>query len=150
MWPGHPSPLNGRWTVTGELDPVSQANIIRDRKSQQVGLYFDDSMPNLRSWLAKALAEPDPGRIFVAVPMGQNPTYPKPVIALKEWYPYNTGWGTYKPRMPRSAGFILQRAYPGYEHETFPGKPLTAPTRWQFLRLRIQARLHGARYVWAF
>lgn len=56
MYPGHPTQLSGKLVITGEIDGPSSSNIVMDtRLVNAVGVYIDDTTPNLAHWLGIAV-----------------------------------------------------------------------------------------------
>ena len=135
--------------MTLEIDAISQANIVT-KQGVKVGLYFDDSMPNLESWIAKAKANCQwaPYK-FVSVPMNHAGHHWPGMINLLEWYPYHAGWNP--GRMPGGyAGYILQRNYPGYILAQDPNAHIKAPTVLQYRKILIEALLKRPKFIFYY
>lgn len=156
MWPMHPTDHLGQLIITDEVDEASQGNVvIKAVSGARAGVYLDDSTPHLETWVHAAVAELKPlvtgarQLILVSIPMGRpHFRWPKPVINLLEWYPHNAGWDP--GPIPACDGYILQRDYPGYLHETEPKRRLEAPTVAEYERLLAAAIAKRPRYLFDF
>lgn len=85
------------------------------RGAAVVGVYLDDTTPNLRYWVQQAVAAFPHGIVLVAVAPGQAGVRYRPsppVINLYEAYPFGAGVrpSAFFP-LPRYPGYIMQWAY---------------------------------------
>jgi hypothetical protein len=149
MWPGHPSALDGAQIVTDLIDGASSGNVVTNAAGERIGVYLDDSTPDLGMWVTGALDEPGAGLIFVSVPMATpHKRWGPRVVSMLEWYPINAGFA--RGRMTTCQGYILQKAFKGYLSLTEPHADLKPPTTAQFQSLLKQARAHHPKYIWLF
>ena len=149
MWPGHPTDHYGSLVITTEIDQASQGNIVSRKSIAPVGVYLDDSTPDLEKWVKAAIDDPHRGLILVSVPMSQpHKRWPAPVINLLEWYPVNAGFDP--GPMPKCEGYILQRHYPGYLHESEPHADLKPPTGARYQQLVVEALHYEPLYIFEF
>lgn len=114
---------------------------------QDVGLYIDDTTPNIRTWIRCAVAQFPHGVVLVGVAPGQEGTRygPRPpVVNCLEVYPYGEGVpsGGFFP-LKRYACYISQWNWPGIEGRV----PPTARERERLLR-RVESL--DPRYVFTY
>lgn len=140
LWPGqtsrnaaspllpHLRDITGRLVIGCGFDGlVSAPTVCVDGRT--VGVYIDDTTPDIRSWVAKAVTRYR--LVIVARAPGQRGCpYPQPpVLCAHEWYPYQSGFAPWEwGPMPRARAYILQWLY------SFDGTPPTVLERQGLLR----------------
>lgn len=100
-----------------------------------VGVYIDDTTPNIAHWISVAVAKYPEGVVIVAVSPGMKGLRygPRPpVMNAYEAYIFGMGvpWRSWLP-IPRYEAYIVQRDYPG----TVATKPPGFAKRWMLRRL---------------
>lgn len=153
MYPGTITDRKGQLIVTMQTDQKTQGFIVVNRQGDQVGIYLDDSTPNLAKWVTEAYQTSWQYK-FVSVPMNKAAYHWPGMINLFEYYPYNSGW--IPSEVPKSlpkgkyAGYILQKQYPGYILAENPKAKAEPPTPAQFRKILALALLKFPNYIFYF
>lgn len=155
-WPKEFTDPTGRYIVGGQPDSSGTGFCVQDihRQGEQIGVYIDDTTPNLEGWLRKAVAAWPHGLVFVGIPDGEPHLrygrFGTNVINLQEWYPYGGPWSwrSWGPP-PRCEGYIIQWNLPGLDANgnVVKGPPPTARQRRRLLRW---VKMRGAKYVFYY
>lgn len=145
-YPGLPTSLSGAYVITSEVDEECQCNIVT-RLGKPFGVWFDDTTPNLDTWIEKARAKYVPlnQKILVAVPPGwRDHHYPAPIISVYEAYIYGMGCNPneFLP-LPKFEAYCVQYKWPGTENRH-------APTTEQYDRLLKLVQANHPRFIFLF
>lgn len=148
MYPGTITDRKGKLIVTTNTDELTQGFIVTDDNGVAVGIYIDDSTPNIEHWIELALQSNWKYK-FVSIPMARAPHKWKGMINLLEWYPYHPGWVMPK-RMPKYEGYILQYKFPGYAIIRWPKAKIKAPNFIQRKIILIKSLLKRPRFIFYY
>lgn len=141
-WPNHPTDRTGRLTIGPDTDEQVQGWYVR-RRGDVVGVYYDDTTPQLTRWLALARAKYE--LVFVAVSMSAPHKRWPGCVNLQEWYPIASGYpaSAWGPLPGDTEGYIVQDRYPGFKG-TYP------PSRLSRLALLARVLLKRPKYIFLF
>lgn len=154
-WPNQFTDPTGRYVIGAIRDSSGTGAAVQDMREggRQVGVYIDDQTPDLRGWLAEAVASWPRGLVMVGIPDGRPhlrySSYGPNVVNLQEWYPFGGPWSwrVWGPP-PKCEGYIIQWRLPGLDGEGNPtGRP---PTAWQRRRLMMWMHLRRPRYLFLY
>lgn len=150
MYPGAPTCIfpAGVTIHPDQVDETCQAWLVT-QNGTPIGVWLDDTTPNLEACVKAAVAKYAPlhQRVLVCVPpstphLRHTPT--PPVVNVQEWYPFGDGIPVSEwPPMPAADAYCLQARYPGAAGTRPPG---VAARR----RLLEQARAHHPEFVFLF
>ena len=146
MFPGLPTSLSGAYVIESTVDEECQANIVT-RLGRPFGCWLDDTTPDLRKWLALALAKYTPlgQKVLVCVPPGRpDHHYHAPAVSVYEAYIYGMGCppAEFLP-LPRFDAYCVQYRWPG-------AVGCHAPSYEQFERLLGLVRALHPRLIFLF
>ena len=142
-YPDLPTCIKGGVKIGPGFDGECSAPTIT-RLGHNVGVYLDDTTPNLEHWIEVARAKYPTGLIVVGISMSTPHLRHPGVVNAQEWYPVHSGeplwaWG----RMPKCEAYIIQDRFPG-----FSGRG--APNRLQRLALLAQVRIQRPRFIFQY